>query len=139
MGPLYATRPLESSLESTEIILPADASGAAGGHTSCGGAVMTETWTRRILYFAGSWNVLGGLSALLDPSRHLAQMYTGALQFSDPLQAFFFRATWINVIAWGSANDFGSGRCWQARVLYRLPEFVPQQAGQRDSARGGYL
>jgi hypothetical protein len=28
-------------------------------------------------------------------------MYSGALSLDDPLQAFFFRATWINVIAWG--------------------------------------
>jgi hypothetical protein len=58
-------------------------------------------WRRRILYLAGSWNVAGGISALADPARHFAQLYTGALSLSDPVQAFFFRATWINVIAWG--------------------------------------
>jgi hypothetical protein len=62
---------------------------------------MTENWTKRILYFAGSWNVVGGVSALLSPEQHFAQMYVGALQLEDPLQAFFFRATWINVVAWG--------------------------------------
>ena len=47
---------------------------------------MSETWTKRALYFAGAWNVIGS---------------AGALSLDDPLQAFFFRATWINVIAWG--------------------------------------
>jgi ABC-type Mn2+/Zn2+ transport system permease subunit len=45
--------------------------------------------------------VIGGASALADPTRHFAQLYNGALSLDDPLQAFFFRATWINVIAWG--------------------------------------
>lgn len=62
---------------------------------------MNETWIRRALYFAGAWNVLGGVSAITDPTRHFAQFYNGALSLDDPLQAFFFRATWINVIAWG--------------------------------------
>ena len=62
---------------------------------------MSETWRSRALYFAGAWNVIGGASALADPARHFAQMYSGALSLDDPLQAFFFRATWINVIAWG--------------------------------------
>jgi len=44
---------------------------------------------------------LGGVSALADPARHFAQLYNAALSLGDPLQAFFFRATWINVIAWG--------------------------------------
>lgn len=29
------------------------------------------------------------------------ELYTAALSLDDPLQAFFFRATWINVTAWG--------------------------------------
>ncbi len=62
---------------------------------------MDEAWKRRGLYLAGAWNVVGGLSALADPARHFAQLYGAALSLSDPLQAFFFRATWINVIAWG--------------------------------------
>lgn len=62
---------------------------------------MSETWRRRGLYLAGAWNILGGASALADPAGHFAQLYTAALNLSDPLQAFFFRATWINVIAWG--------------------------------------
>jgi len=61
-----------------------------------GGAVV-----RWLLYLAGGWNVIGGASALADPEGHFAQMYNGALSLEDPLQAFFFRATWINVIAWG--------------------------------------
>lgn len=62
---------------------------------------MNETWRRRLLYLIGAWNILGGISALIDPGRHFAQLYTGALNLSDPLQAFFYRATWINVAAWG--------------------------------------
>ncbi len=62
---------------------------------------MTETWRRRILYVAGAGNVVGGVSALADPARHFGQLYGAALSLDDPLQAFFFRATWINVIAWG--------------------------------------
>jgi hypothetical protein len=66
-----------------------------------GGAAMSEAWIRRGLYFAGAWNIVGGVTALADPSRHFAQMYEGSLSLGDPIQAFFFRATWINVIAWG--------------------------------------
>ena len=62
---------------------------------------MTGTWTKRLLYTAGAWNIIGGISALADPARHFAQMYTGSLSLADPIQAFFFQATWINVIAWG--------------------------------------
>jgi len=62
---------------------------------------MTERWKQAVLYVAASWNVLGGVSALLDPASHFRQLYFGALRLDDPLQAFFFRAVWINVIAWG--------------------------------------
>jgi len=62
---------------------------------------MSEIWIRRLLYVTGFWNVIGGASALADPAKHFAQMYNGALSLDDPLQAFFFRATWLNVIAWG--------------------------------------
>jgi hypothetical protein len=41
------------------------------------------------------------LSAIADPTRHFAQLYDSALSLDDPVQAFFFRVTWINVIAWG--------------------------------------
>ncbi len=64
---------------------------------------MIETWRRRGLYFAGSWNLIGGAAALLDPAGHLAQMYSSTLPVHEPLPAFFFRATWINVMAWGLA------------------------------------
>ena len=63
--------------------------------------MVSEPWIRRALYFAGAWNIIGGITALADPARHFAQMYAGALSLGDPIQAFFFRATWINVIAWG--------------------------------------
>jgi hypothetical protein len=73
-----------------------------------------ENWIRRFLYFVGAWNVLGGLIALADPSRHFAQLYKTSLSLNDPLQLFFFRATWINVIAWGIgyilAARYPSGR-----------------------------
>ncbi len=62
---------------------------------------MGETWRRRALYLAAAWNVVGGVGALIDPVGHFAQLYHGALSLGDPLQAFFFRATWVNVIAWG--------------------------------------
>ena len=62
---------------------------------------MSERWKKGILYVAGGWNVLGGMSALLAPYKHFDQLYNGALILGDPLQAFFFQATWINVIAWG--------------------------------------
>jgi len=62
---------------------------------------VSEAWNRRILFFAGAWNIVAGASALADPARHFAQLYHGSLALGDPLQAFFFRATWINVIAWG--------------------------------------
>ena len=62
---------------------------------------MSEPWIRRVLYLVGAWNVLGGVSALADPTRHFGQLYATSLSLGDPLQAFFFRATWINVTAWG--------------------------------------
>jgi hypothetical protein len=62
---------------------------------------MSETWKRRFLLLAGLWNIVGGLSALADPAAHFAQLYRTTLSLDDPLQTFFFRATWINVIAWG--------------------------------------
>jgi hypothetical protein len=61
----------------------------------------TEKWTRRGLCLCAAWNLLGGGTALADPAAHFAQMYSGTLAMNDPLQAFFFRVTWINVIAWG--------------------------------------
>lgn len=54
------------------------------------GGPMSETWRRRILYVAGAWNVVGGVSALADPARHFAQLYGAALTLDDPLQAFFY-------------------------------------------------
>ena len=64
---------------------------------------MNDFWQRRLLIVAAGWNVLGGSSALFDPARHFAQLFTESLSLGDPLQAFFFRCTWINVIAWGAA------------------------------------
>jgi hypothetical protein len=64
---------------------------------------VSEAWRRRGLYLAGAWNIVGGLTALADPARHFAQFYGTGLSLGDPLQAFFFRVTWINVIAWGLA------------------------------------
>jgi len=62
---------------------------------------MTERWKKAALYIAGGWNVLGGVTALADPERHFSQLYRAALPLDQPVPAFFFRATWINVIAWG--------------------------------------
>lgn len=64
---------------------------------------MNEFWQKRVLVIAAAWNVLGGTSALFDPARHFAQLYSASLSLNEPLQAFFFRCTWINVIAWGVA------------------------------------
>ncbi|HUG23380.1 hypothetical protein [Piscinibacter sp.] len=64
---------------------------------------MTESWTKRLLWVAAAWNILGGASALWDPAQHFAQLYTASLSLDDPLQLFFYRCTWINVIAWGVA------------------------------------
>ena len=76
---------------------------------------MTETWRRRGLYVAGAWNIVGGASPLLDPAGHFAQFYTTSLSLADPLQAFFFRTTWINAMAWGVGYAL-SGRHFAARV-----------------------
>ena len=64
---------------------------------------MSESWQQRLLIAAAAWNIVGGLGALLDPAQHFAQMYRGALDLSDPVQAAFFRTVWIAVIAWGLA------------------------------------
>jgi hypothetical protein len=62
---------------------------------------VNETWQRRALYVSGAWNIIGGASALANPGAHFAQFYTTTLSLNDPLQAFFYRTTWINAVAWG--------------------------------------
>jgi hypothetical protein len=62
---------------------------------------MNEGWKRRLLLIAAAWNLVGGAMPLFDPGHHFDQMYRGALTLDDPVQAFFFRLTWINVLAWG--------------------------------------
>jgi hypothetical protein len=37
----------------------------------------------RILYLAGTWNIIGGASALADHQRHFAQLYSSALSLQD--------------------------------------------------------
>ena len=64
---------------------------------------MGETSRKGLLLAAAAWNVVGGASALLDPAAHFAQLFTGTLSLDDPIQLFFFRCVWINVIAWGLA------------------------------------
>lgn len=64
---------------------------------------MNPIWQKRLLLIAAAWNILGGASALLDPAQHFAQMCTSALSLDNPLQLFFYRGVWINVIAWGVA------------------------------------
>ena len=61
---------------------------------------MTEGWRQLVLSLAALWNLIGGIGALVDPKAHFAQLYTAQLSLDDPLQAFFYQATWINVIAW---------------------------------------
>ncbi len=58
-------------------------------------------WMRWSLLGAAIWNIFGGVNALADPAMHFSQLYTGQLSLSDPLQLYFFRCVWINVIAWG--------------------------------------
>jgi len=72
---------------------------------------MSDIWPRRLLLVAAAWNILGSASALFDPEKHFAQLFTASLSLNDPLQLFFFRCTWINVIAWG--------------VGYSLAAFLP--------------
>ncbi|MES1168480.1 MAG: hypothetical protein ABUL61_04855 [Oleiharenicola lentus] len=60
-----------------------------------------ETWVRRLLVIAAAWNLIGGASALLDPAKQFAQLFTASLDLTDPLALFFYRCTWINVMAWG--------------------------------------
>lgn len=76
---------------------------------------MNDFWQKRVLIVAAGWNLLGGSSALLDPPRHFAQLFTESLSLGDPLQAFFFRCTWINVIAWGVAYLLAA--FWQSSRL----------------------
>jgi hypothetical protein len=76
---------------------------------------MTEKWRRRVLYVAAGWNIVGALSALADPAAHFTQLYTSALTLTDPVQTFFFRAVWINAIAWGVAYTLAA-RFIPARV-----------------------
>ena len=76
---------------------------------------MTETLQRRALYLAGVWNIIGGAGALANPAGHFAQFYTSSLSLGDPLQAFFFRTTWINAMAWGIAYTM-AGRHDHARL-----------------------
>ena len=71
---------------------------------------MNEIWLRRLLLLAAAWNMLGGASALLEPARHLAQLYSSSLALDDPLQLFFYRCTWINVVGWGLAYLFAALR-----------------------------
>src|SRR5262245_60590315 len=77
--------------------------------------IVNETWQRRALYVAGAWNIIGGASALANPDAHFAQFYTSALSLDNPLQAFFYRTTWINAIAWGVGYAM-AGRFADARV-----------------------
>jgi hypothetical protein len=72
-----------------------------GRYITTGETIMN--WQKPLLLAAATWNVLGGASALIDPAQHFAQMYTASLSLDQPLQLFFYRGVWINVIAWGIA------------------------------------
>ena len=58
-------------------------------------------WMKWSLIGAAIWNIFGGVNALADPVMHFSQLYAGQLSLADPLQLYFFRCVWINVIAWG--------------------------------------
>jgi hypothetical protein len=64
---------------------------------------MTEVWQKRVLWIAAAWNILGGISALIDPAKHFEQLYTSSLNLNEPLQLFFYRCVWINILGWGVA------------------------------------
>jgi hypothetical protein len=76
---------------------------------------MTEVWQKRVLFVAAAWNVLGGVSALVDPAKHFAQLYTSSLNLSEPLELFFYRCVWINILGWGVAY-FLAARLPRART-----------------------
>lgn len=71
---------------------------------------MNETWTQRTLLLAAAWNIIGGVLSLADPGHHFAQMYTVAPAADDALLMYFYRCTWINVLAWGCA--YGLAAFW---------------------------
>jgi len=64
---------------------------------------MNETWIKRMLLAAAAWNITGAATSLADPAQHFSQMYTVAPAVDDALLMFFYRCTWINVMAWGLA------------------------------------
>jgi ABC-type Mn2+/Zn2+ transport system permease subunit len=78
---------------------------------------MSARWTTRWLVFAAAWNILGGVSALWNPPAHFAQLYTTTLQLGDPLTLFFYRCTWINVIAWGIAYALAAAMTESRRAV----------------------
>ncbi|MSQ10237.1 MAG: hypothetical protein EXR52_04445 [Dehalococcoidia bacterium] len=86
---------------------------------------MTERWTSTILYLLGVWNIFAGASALADPTQHLTQFYAGGLNMADPVQAFFFRATWINASAWGLSYLLAA-----RRPAARVPVLAAGAAGK---------
>lgn len=69
-----------------------------------------RAWPKRVLLLAAAWNILGGASALLNPTGNLEQMFIGAGSTTDPRLLFFFQCTWINVIAWGAGYLFAAFR-----------------------------
>lgn len=46
---------------------------------------MSDFWQKRLLLVAAAWNILGGASALVAPTRHFAQLYVASLSLDDPL------------------------------------------------------
>jgi hypothetical protein len=86
---------------------------------------VTEAWKRRGVYRAGAGNVVGDLGAVADPGWHFAQLYGAALSLGGPVQEFFFRAAWINVIAWGLGYAL-AGR----RPAARAPVLIAGGAGK---------
>jgi hypothetical protein len=86
---------------------------------------MNEIWMKRFLIFAAGWNLVGGASALLDPAQHFAQMYHAPLSLEDPLQLYFYRCTWINVMAWGVGYFLAA-----IRPAMRMPILAAGAAGK---------
>ena len=78
---------------------------------------MSSHWTTRWLALAAAWNIIGGVAALWNPGQHFALLYVSTLSLADPLQLFFYRCTWINVIAWGLAYALAAGMSESRRAL----------------------
>lgn len=101
-------------------ISPASAAASSVAQTSS-----NPSWPRWALLLAAAWNIVGGASALLDPTRQFESLFRATLPLHDPLALFFYRCTWINVIAWGVAYALAA-----SLPAARLPALAAGAAGK---------